>query len=126
MIKSLGYTVVQIGRKGEDQLQGVDDYWWSLSLKELQKRISDCRCWISVDNFLQHMCNSMDTIVPGVVIWAESDPTLFGYSYNRNVLKSQKFLRPNQFDVWHGVKQKEFMFEKADKVFEHITKFLQS
>jgi GT2 family glycosyltransferase len=124
-IKSLGYTVVQVGRQGEEPLQGLDDYWWGLPLKELQKRVTDCRCWISVDNFLQHMCNSMDTIVPGVVIWGESNPSLFGYSYNRNVLKSQKFLRPNQFDIWHGVKQKEYMFDSADKVFENITKFLQ-
>lgn len=120
MIKKLGFKVVQIGKKDEDQIPVMDDYWFGLSLAELQKRISECRCWVSVDNFLQHMVNSMPTIVPGVVIYGISNPKLFGYAYNKNVLKDEKYLRPDPYGEWKGIVQNPEAFETPEKVIEQI------
>jgi hypothetical protein len=122
MIKNCGFKVVQIGRKDEVQLENVDDFLKSLPLKEIEKIVLNCKYWISCDNFLQHMINSLDIIVPGVVIWGISDPKLFGYDYNTNILKSKKFLRNNQFDTWHGVEQNLNVFDKAEVVFDKIIK----
>ena len=113
-IKSLGYRLAQIGMRGEVPLEGMDDYWWSLSFKELEDKVRICRCWISVDNFFQHMINSMDIRVKGIVIWGISDPDIFGYDYNTNILKDRKYLRPDPFGTWKEIKEDEKTKVKKD------------
>lgn len=106
-IKTLGYKIIQIGKRGEEPLKDVDDYWWNPSFAYLEDRVKECKCWISVDNFLQHLANSLDVLVKGIVMWGPSDPDLFGYSYNTNILKDKKYLRPDQFGLWKNVRQDE-------------------
>jgi hypothetical protein len=132
-LKNLGFNVVQIGRAGEPALQNVDEYCWSLPFKEIEKRISVCRNWISVDNFLPHMINNMKVIVPGIVIFSKSDPNIFGYEHNTNILKNRKYLRESQFVSWgkstfNGKevceKQNLESFYPADILFEKIERIL--
>jgi hypothetical protein len=132
-IKTLGHKLVQIGVKGEIPLEGMDDYWWSLSLKDLEEKIKICTCWISVDNFLQHMVNSMDTPIKGIVFWGISDPNIFGYDYNTNILKDRKYLRPDQFGTWKEIKpngaympQNKDAFVKPDEAFKIIGRVIGS
>jgi len=124
-ISQLGYKLVQIGRAGEEPLPNMSDYWWSLPFNELERRVSNCRCWISVDNFLQHLCNCMPMIVPGIVIFGLSDPKVFGYHYNKNILKSTSFLRPRQFEVWPNAQLDANAFDKADIIFSKVIEFLE-
>ena len=84
-----GYEIVQIGIEGEDPL--VPDFRKNLSLTELDKLVKSCDTWIGVDSFFQHFC--WDLKKPGIVLWAQSDPDIFGHSENINLLKDRKYLR---------------------------------
>ena len=110
----------QIGRRNETLLTGVDDHFMELPLRSVEELIKGCRMWVSVDNFLQHLVNSMMEQVRGVVLWGVSNPELFGYDYNLNILRSKSYLRPDQFGVWPGFKKKVDSFERPEKVVERI------
>lgn len=123
-IKTLGYKTIQIGTKNEP-LFNTDEHYIDLPFKEIENKILECRCWISVDNFLQHLCNCMSTVIQGIVIYGLSDPNLFGYKYNKNILKSKNNLRSNQFDSWPHVKRNDNVFFKPDEMFEQIANELR-
>ena len=94
-------TITQIGVDGEKILPGIDQSKFSLSFRDLFFLIKDCALWISIDNFLPHFCNAyFGESKPGVVIFTRSDPSIYGYGYNFNILKSRQFLRPDQFGIW--------------------------
>jgi len=118
------YKLIQVGRNGEDSLPGIDEYMWSLPLIKLQNLISECRTWIAGDNFLQHLVNSMSVAVKGIVLWGVSDPNIFGYQYNLNILKSRNYLRPDQFEFWKNVTRKNDAFVEPHIVLENIKRFL--
>src|ERR1043166_6746209 len=95
--------VIQVGGKGEELIKGVKMDYIGISLRALGKMISsallnEIKLFISVDNFFPHMAHYYNRQC--VVLWGQSDPKLFGYSENINLLKDRKYLRPNQFDVW--------------------------
>ena len=125
MLKRLDYKIVQVGRTGEPILPNISEFWQGLPLKVLAEKISNCLCWISVDNFLQHMCNCMNPIIPGIVIWGISNPNLFGYSYNNNIIKSASYFRPDQFNTWHGVKQNKDVFSSPEVILKEFLKFVE-
>lgn len=91
-----GYELIQVGVEGEEQL--VPDFRKNLSLTELADLVKTCDTWISVDSFFQHFC--WDLKKPGVVIWSQSDPNIFGHKENTNILKDTKYLRTHQFHLW--------------------------
>ncbi len=55
--------------------------------------------WITIDSFLPHLC-AYHKLKRGIVIWGKSDPLLFGYPHNINLLKDKKYLRKMQFRDW--------------------------
>jgi hypothetical protein len=81
------------------------------SLLELLKR---CETWISVDNFFPHLANLQKKA--GYVIWGQSDPKIFGYAYNNNLLKDRLFLREKQFDIWECVEYREDVFLTPEEI----------
>lgn len=108
--------VVQIGVDGEEQL--VDDFRKNLPLKEIEKLVKKCDYWISVDSFLPHLAHHIKK--PGVVIWALSDPEIFGYKENLNILKDRKYLRANQFYTWDKELVNEDAFLKPKEIIKQI------
>ena len=36
----------------------------------------------------------------GIVLWGMSDPKIFGHDIHINLLRDEKYLRPNQFLTW--------------------------
>lgn len=96
LISMIQEPIVQIGVTGEKAL--VDDFRTNLPFSDLTKLVNECRTWISVDSFFQHFC--WDLGKPGVVIFSQSDPNIFGHKENVNLLKDRKYLRPNQFWLW--------------------------
>ncbi len=111
-------NLVQIGTDKEECL--VPDFRPGLSLRDVENLVKQCKYWISVDNFLQHMAHHFGK--PGVVLWGVSDPVLFGYNENLNLLKSRSYLRHSPFDVWDDVKYKPDAFLKPQIVMTHITR----
>jgi len=66
---------------------------------EIIDLVNWCDIWISIDSLLQHLA-AFHKLKPGIVIWGKSDPEIFGYKHNINLLKDRKCLRPNQFAFW--------------------------
>lgn len=86
LLELIKEPVVQIGVKGETAL--VEDFRQNLPLTELAVLVKECRTWISVDSFFQHFC--WDLGKPGIVIFSQSDPKIFGHIENTNLLKSRR------------------------------------
>ena len=98
LIAMIDEPIVQIGVTGERQL--VDDFRCDLPIAELRSLIQECRTWVGVDSFFQHLCWTENK--PGVVLWSVSDPLIFGHPENTNLLKDRRFLAPNQFLWWEA------------------------
>ena len=81
--------------------------------------VSECKTWISIDSFLPHMVNNMEEIVTGNVIFGLSDPKIYGYPYNNNILKSEQLLRPDKFGIWN-FEQNPDVFETPEIIFSKL------
>jgi hypothetical protein len=99
LLRSNGVETIQVGVIGEKPI-GADKFFQNYSFSSLAELVKECDTWISVDNFFQHMCYVLGK--PGVVIFGQSDPIIFGHNENTNLLKDRKYLRPNQFDMWES------------------------
>ena len=91
-----GHHVTQVGLPGEVLVPLAE--FMAPRLGELFTMVTKCDVWASVDNFMPHLCSH--THKRGVVIFSRSDPVIFGYPVNVNLLKSRSFLRPDQFGIW--------------------------
>lgn len=111
-----GKEIVQIGVEGERQL--VPDFRKNLTFKQIKSLLTECDCWISVDNFLQHLAHHIPK--PGIVLWGISDPLIFGYPENTNLLKDRRYLRENQFDYWENYEFNPDVFVLPAEVAQHI------
>lgn len=107
--------VIQIGVTGETVLRGVDGIKHNLGQKELFELIKDCDGWFSVDNFFQHFATYYN-IRNGFVMFGQSDPNIFGYKVNTNILKDRKYLRPDQYGFWWDRPYTEEAFLSAEEV----------
>jgi len=116
LVSLIDEPIIQIGVTGEESL--VDDCRFDLNMKELEKLVFECRTWIGVDSFFQHFC--WDLGKPGIVIWGQSDPNIFGHSENINLLKDRKYLREKQFWLWEQAEYKEEAFVSPEIVLKHL------
>lgn len=118
-------NIMQAMYKGEEFIKdcgiGFIEY---TSLREFSQWIefNTCIIIVSVDNFLPHLAHYYGK--QSIVLWGQSDPNLFGYKENINLLKSRIFLRPNQFDTWDGILYKKESFVSPEIVVEQINKLL--
>ncbi len=99
--------IVQLGLKGEKQL--VASFRQNLAFHEIKKLLDVCRFFISIDSFLPHMAHHYGK--NGVVLWGQSDPNIFGYKDNLNILKSRESLREKQFDIWEHTDYNKTVFK---------------
>ena len=97
LLKEKGIHIIQIGVLGEEQI-GAHEVKLNLKLKELETLLDKSDTFVSVDNFFNHFASYYGK--KGVVIFSRSDPNIFGYSQNINLLKDRKHLRSNQFELW--------------------------
>jgi ADP-heptose:LPS heptosyltransferase len=108
--------IIQVGVEGETQL--VDDFRKNLSLEELKSLVLQCRTWISVDSFFQHF--AWDLEKPGIVLWGQSDPLIFGHPENINLLKGRKYLREKQFWWWEQCEYDAEAFVKPEEIIKYL------
>jgi ADP-heptose:LPS heptosyltransferase len=116
LIKLIDEPIVQVGIEGETAL--VDDFRPNLSMPELRQLIKDCRIWIGVDSFFQHLAWSEGK--PGIVLWSVSDPLIFGHPENWNLLKSRDNLAKNQFLWWDFIEHDKDKFVSSEEVIKFI------
>lgn len=112
LIKLLPGEVVQVGIKGEEQM--VEDCRFDLPIDTLSRMVAECDLWVAVDNFFQHLAHHLPK--PGVVLWGKSDPNIFGYPENLNLLKSRGCLRELQFQLWEMERYEKDVFVKPNIV----------
>lgn len=113
-----GFSVVQLGLEGEKEIKGVTSFLVNLPLSQISSRVEHCHTWVSVDNFFQHLCSYQEK--RGVVIFGQSDPLIFGYRSNINLLKSRGYLREKQFDIWESAQFRAEAFVRPDEVINAV------
>jgi ADP-heptose:LPS heptosyltransferase len=116
LIKLIDEPIVQVGVLRETQL--VEDFRTNLPLSELRKLLKECRTWIGVDSFFQHL--AWDEGKPGIVLWGVSDPLIFGHPENINLLKDRSHLAKNQFLWWESTEHKNERFVEPHEVLKHL------
>jgi len=119
VISQINEHIVQVGVEGEVPLVG--DFKKNLSLDDLATLIKESKTWMSVDSFFQHYCWSLGK--PGVVLWGQSDPVIFGHPENVNLLKDRTYLREKQFWLWEQCSFREDAFVTPDEVVEALKTF---
>ena len=120
-LKINGIHTIQIGVHGEEDI-GADETFFNLKLKELEKLLKEANTWASVDNFFHHFANLNKK--QGVVVFGKSNPDIFGYPQNTNLLKDKKYLRELQFDIWEREKYSNESFVNPEEVTKAIMNLL--
>lgn len=116
LISLINEPIIQVGVEGEEQL--VEDFRKNLSIPELSALIGECRTWIGVDSFFQHLC--WDLKKPGIVLWGQSDPNIYGHPENTNLLKGREYLMQNQFLMWEMVPYRKDCFVSPKEVIQFL------
>jgi len=120
VIKGLDEPIIQVGVEGEVQL--VDDFYKGMSLTKLADLVRQCKTWIAVDSFFQHFC--WDIGKPGIVLWGQSDPLIFGHPENINLLKDRKYLREKQFWWWEQCEYNKDAFVEPKVVINAVKQII--
>ena len=97
LLEEAGHVLLQVGVNGEEPICKLTRF--GAKLEDVSRLLTDwADTFISVDSFLQHMaaCEGVN----GVVLFGPSDPKLFGYANNHNVLKGRAYLRADQTKFW--------------------------
>ena len=116
LLSEIKEPVIQIGIEGEKQL--TNDFRKGLSIIELRQLIKECRTWISVDSFFQHLAWSESK--QGIVLWSVSDPKIFGHKANINLLKDRVYLSEKQFLWWDFTEHNDDAFVKPEEVLKFL------
>ena len=116
LIYLINEEIIQVGVDGEEQL--VPEFRKDLPLGDLRFLIGECRTWISVDSFFQHL--AWDCGKKGIVLWGQSDPKIFGHPENTNLLKDRSYLREKQFWLWEQCEYREEAFVKPAEVLKYL------
>lgn len=97
LLHDVPLKTIQVGSNGERDI-GCNEKRLGLKLCELKEIIISADFFVSIDNFLQHYATYLGK--KGIVIFSKSDPLIYGYDNNINILKDRKYLRKDQFSVW--------------------------
>jgi len=116
LIALIDEPIIQIGIEGEEQL--TPDFRKNLPIAELRSLIQECRTWVGIDSFFQHLAWAENK--PGIVLWSVSDPLIFGHTENINLLENRVYLAKNQFLWWDFTPHNPDAFVKPDKVLEFL------
>ena len=116
LISMINEPIIQIGVEGEEQL--VYDFRKNLPIPELRKLIQECRIWIGVDSFFQHL--AWDEEKSGIVLWSVSNPLIFGHPENTNLLENRDNLSKNQFLWWEATEHNPSYFVKPEIVKNYL------
>lgn len=123
LLKDKGYDVWQCGQGPEIRIKFVDRYLWDKDLWLLGEQILICDIWISPDNFFHHWA-LLQFKKPGIVIWSQSDPSIFGHEKNTNMLKDKKYLRDKQFELWEVATYNTDAFPTIEEVVKEVEKMI--
>lgn len=116
--------IIQLRAYAENVFNSVRPY--TGSFEEILEKVFVSRNYkhlvISVDNAIPHFVhyNTNRLCVKTVVVFSQSDPEIFGYKENLNILKDRKYLRSNQFGTWEEAEYIQEAFPSAEDIFNQI------
>ena len=116
LIELIDEDIIQVGVDAEEQL--VPEFVKNLPIHKLRELIDQCRIWIGVDSFFQHL--AWDQGKQGIVLWSVSDPIIFGHPENINLLKNRNSLADNQFLWWNFTPHNIDHFVKPEEVIKFL------
>jgi len=116
--------ITQIGVSGEAKIPGADKIELDRSFDDLKKMLDECDIFVSVDSFFPHFAK-YNNRSGGIVIFSLSDPEIFGYPDNINVLKDRQFLRRGQFMKWDDASYDVHSFVSPDIIVSKIKQALR-
>lgn len=116
LVTKIQEPIIQVGITGEKQL--VSDFRLNLSIQDLKVLLNECRTFITIDSFFQHL--AWDLNKPGIVIWGQSNPRIFGHDIHTNLLKDEKYLMEDQFLMWELITYREDCFVTPKEVIEKL------
>lgn len=125
LLKKENVEVIQVGLLNEDKINGVKEFQTNLSFSQLKDLLFKCDTWMSVDNFFNHFA-TYHKKTPGVVVFGRSDPNIFGYPENYNLLKNRKYLRKDQFNIWEAIKYSSEVFVDPDFIVKYVMKAINN
>lgn len=111
------YKVIQVGVGNEEKIPGCI-YKFDLPFSELKNLLLSSDSWISVDNFFHHFAHYYGKY--GFVIFSKSDPEIFGYKENVNILKDRKYLRKDQYYLWTDEPLDPESFTKPEDIHSRV------
>jgi hypothetical protein len=92
------FDVMQIGVEGEERI--CEQTAFNAPPQRLLRLLENAASYIAVDNFFPHFAHYHG--YHGNVLFTKSDPLLFGYRENNNIIKDREHLRPDQFGIWES------------------------
>lgn len=111
--------VKQLDEPSFDEIYLMTDF----SLDKIAQKVKhEMDFFVSIDSFLPHMANYYGKV--GFVIFGQSDPEIFGYKENFNILKDRRNLRKEQFWNWEQTPYRDDVFVSPEKVFEILTTYI--
>lgn len=117
ILEGAGVHTTQLGITGERKLNTTDAYP-DLAYSDLEILVKQYDGWIAVDNFFPHFAHYHNR--PGIVLWGKSDPNIFGYPENINIIKDRRYLRQYQFSMWEDEEYDATAFLDAVQTFSLI------
>lgn len=122
LLEEKGHLITQVGAEGEEEL--VVDTRFGLNSMDLYALTSQFDVFISVENFFPHFVHyNFKGKKPGIVLFGKSDPEIFGYPENKNLLKDKKYLRWDQFGPWEDTDFIEESFVSPEEVLACVESF---
>jgi ADP-heptose:LPS heptosyltransferase len=94
-----------------------------MSFSGIVKLIDNTAAWMSCDSFLPHLCNAYN-LKPGVVVWGKSDPKIFGYDKNINLVRDERCFRNSQFEPWENEQHDHRVFVRPNVVTNAVLSLL--
>jgi hypothetical protein len=125
LLKDKGYLIYQCGQGPEIKLKLADRHLWDKDLWALGEDIKTCAAWVSVDNFFHHWA-LLEFKRQGIVLFSQSDPTIFGHPQNINLLKDKKYLRAKQMEMWESATYDKEAFVEPEIVVAEVEKLINS
>jgi ADP-heptose:LPS heptosyltransferase len=80
------FTFIQFGGVDEPHVSGTIDWRGKTTLREAFALLKCSTSFIGIDSSFAHATNAFN--LPGVVLWGDSSPVLWGHSNNLNVYKN--------------------------------------
>jgi hypothetical protein len=118
------YIIIQIGITNDILFNNIHESFLSLKLSDLRELVNCADLLMSIDNFFTHFCHFYFPHRKGIVLWGKSDPKIFGYDHNINLIKDRKYLRNNQFDIWESEFYDKECFVKSSLVVDVVSNLL--